>query len=233
MVTLCVLTFYCIILFSGQETLFSEMVGELPFMAPNVRPGYEAEDLVRIINVQTNTQTNPCIKSTLSSLCCITGFGCCYLWAKQLLIRDGEYGFARNNGHIEILMPGRHLLSSPFNSHISTVSTGEDIINVSPVSIVRVPLGTFGFALENGSPQILLPGVHVRVSAAFKFQQMRSATEELIEFGPIKILTVKSGGVRVCYAEGRVQIYNEGRFASLSFFSCCCLFLSLFSSLPV
>jgi len=35
----------------------------------------------------------------------------------------------------------------------------------------------------------------------------------LIEFGPIKLLTVKSGGVRVCYHAGKVEIFPEGRYA--------------------
>ena len=48
--------------------------------------------------------------------------------------------------------------------------------------------------------------------AAFKFSRFAKMDEELIEYGPIKFLIVKSGGVRVCYYDGRgmsdVQIIN-------------------------
>jgi len=35
----------------------------------------------------------------------------------------------------------------------------------------------------------------------------------LIELGPIKIFTVTSGCVRICYNSGKVEIYREGRYA--------------------
>ncbi len=33
------------------------------------------------------------------------------------------------------------------------------------------------------------------------------------QFGPIHIITVKTGGVRICYANGRVKVLPEGRYA--------------------
>jgi hypothetical protein len=59
----------------------------------------------------------------------------------------------------------------------------------------------------------MLPGLHVRKSAGFRFVQRKKTSDLLIEFGPIKLLTVLSGGVSVCYADGRVMIYSEGRYA--------------------
>jgi regulator of protease activity HflC (stomatin/prohibitin superfamily) len=59
----------------------------------------------------------------------------------------------------------------------------------------------------------LLPGVHARNSANWKFEEVKSIDNELIAFGPIKFLTVKSGAVRVCYLKGKVHIYPEGRYA--------------------
>jgi len=55
--------------------------------------------------------------------------------------------------------------------------------------------------------------VHVRNSVAFKFSACRAAVEELIEFGPVKFLTVNSGRVRICYDKGKVTIFGEGRYA--------------------
>jgi len=87
------------------------------------------------------------------------------------------------------------------------------LIETGPITIVRIPQGSFGFALHDGGPEVLLPGRHVRTTASFKFKEVKSLAVDLIVFGPIKLLTVKSGGVRVCYDKGRVQIYPEGRYA--------------------
>jgi len=42
---------------------------------------------------------------------------------------------------------------------------------------------------------------------------VESLQKDLIEHGPVKLLTVKSGGVRVCYHAGHVEIFPEGRYA--------------------
>jgi len=81
------------------------------------------------------------------------------------------------------------------------------------VTIVRIPDGSIGIATDNGIPQLLLPGRHVRTTAAFKFLSSPSLEDEVITVGPIKIFTVKSGGVRVCFNAGKVEIYPEGRYA--------------------
>lgn len=197
---------------AGIANTFTRTVGELPFMQPNARKGHEEEDLHRMINTEQKAQTPPALKCFLSTLCCMTGFGACYLCAKQTLVKDGMYAFSRHNQHVQILTPGRHILASPFNNMVAQFSSGDDVISVSPISIIRVQDGQLGFAFDNGQPQILLPGVHVRKSAAFKFQYMRDVTDTLIQFGPVKLLTVKSGGSRVCYSEGQVQIFEEGRY---------------------
>ena len=83
-------------------------------------------------------------------------------------------------------------------------------------------------------PEILLPGLHVRTSGAFRFTECLPVDREEVRFGPIKFLTVKSGmslvtlhrlhpvcsvtvigagGVRVCFLNGKVQIFKEGRYA--------------------
>jgi len=81
------------------------------------------------------------------------------------------------------------------------------------VWIVRVPQGKIGLAMNNAEPEILLPGVHVKNSANFKFDKLEAVDKDEIVYGPIKFLTVKSGYVRVCYWKGKVHIYPEGRYA--------------------
>jgi len=67
--------------------------------------------------------------------------------------------------------------------------------------------------LNDALPEILLPGLHVRNNAAFIFGSLQATDQELIEYGPIKLFSVRSGEVRICYDRGAVQIFKEGRFA--------------------
>ena len=183
----------------------------MPWKEPNVRLGYEKEDLYHHINAASAI---PCIISCpAQTLCCLTGVGCCYLWSKMQLIRQGEWGFTNNNGSYEILFPGRHYLSSPFNSYIKTVSQGDDYINAGPITILRVNKGEIGCGWDDGQPELLRPGRHVRNAASYKFIGKFPVTQNIITFGPIKIFVVKSGHVRVCYEKGSVMVYREGRYA--------------------
>mmetsp|Transcript_38108 Transcript_38108/g.74947 ORF Transcript_38108/g.74947 Transcript_38108/m.74947 type:complete len:521 (-) Transcript_38108:239-1801(-) len=190
---------------------FTATIGTMPFREPNVRSTHQKEDLHAYVN--KSHETNFLLKVAMRTVCCMTGIGCCYLLSKQTLIKEGEYGIAMNNGQPELLGPGRHMLSSPFNRIIRVVSSSEDNIVVSPISIIRVPQGYVGMAINNALPEVLLPGLHVRKSAGFKFVQTSSLAEQLISCGPVKILTVVSGTVRVCYDKGKVQIFTEGRYA--------------------
>jgi len=192
---------------------YTAYIGEIPFRDPNIRDGQEMEDLVKVINKDQGTQTPDACRCCLGSLCCLTGLGSLYLCYVQILIEQGEYGFSMNNGRPEILMPGRHTLLSPLNKFQGKFPALDDRIVVGQISIIRVPQGKLGFAHNNASPEVLLPGVHARNNANWKFVESKSIDNELIAFGPIKFLTVKSGAVRVCYLKGKVHIYPEGRYA--------------------
>jgi uncharacterized low-complexity protein len=55
--------------------------------------------------------------------------------------------------------------------------------------------------------------VHASNSATFQFVESKAIDQEVVAFGPIKFLTVRSGTERVCYRDGRVEIYKQGRYA--------------------
>lgn len=157
--------------------------------------------------INTTTLASGCCDSCMCFFCAISVIGGFYLCAKQTLVEQGTYGFALNNGKPHILMAGRHLLTSPLTSFERKVSVGENVIIFGPVSIIRVPAGSFGLAMvsamcatltllltvlslplcqNNSEPEILLPGVHCRTSAAFKFERIESVEKTEIQFGPIK-----------------------------------------------
>jgi regulator of protease activity HflC (stomatin/prohibitin superfamily) len=146
-------------------------------------------------------------------LCCMTGVGCPYVCCRQFLVSRGEYAVALNNGVPEIYFPGRHVLMSPLSELNGIYNSGSDRIVSGPLSIVRVPIGQCGLAFCDGLVQILLPGVHGYNNAAFRFQGLASLDSDLIAHGPIKIFIVRSGYERVCFDNGKVLIFKEGRYA--------------------
>ncbi len=109
------------------------------------------------------------------------GVGACYLCQKTVLIDQGEYGFSLNNGRYEFLPPGmgawlvfttefantpsvgRHFLVSPLNGFLNQYSVGLQLIQEGPISIVRVPMGSYGFAFHNAKPEVLF---HMHLTAA-------------------------------------------------------------------
>lgn len=200
---------------------FNRFIGEVPFVDPNV---HSPEDLEKIINKGSYTN-NSCGVSCGCLLCALTGVGLCYLCCSQKLIEQGELGFSVNNGRPEVLLPGRHLLISPLNRFNRTYTMAADLIEQYPITIVRVPVGSLGLAHDNAHPVVLLPGLHCMNDGNWRFikppgvgipqngNHCIRADQEVIDFGPIKFVTVKSGTVRVCYLRGKVHIFEEGRYA--------------------
>ena len=72
-------------------------------------------------DINLENETHGCIKYPLRALCCLTGIGCCYLVQKQVLIKEGEYGFAMNNGKPEILSTFAYIYEA-----LGITSTEED-----------------------------------------------------------------------------------------------------------
>ncbi len=55
-----------------------------------------------------------------------------------------------------------------------------------------------GLSMRNGRPVVLRPGRYVLLSPLHRFVEQKSINDDLIEFGPITVVTIKKVGVRVC-----------------------------------
>ena len=177
---------------------FSQTIGTIPFCRPNVRPGYELVDLDALINGPNSDDGGSC----LFYLCCCT----------MKLVDVGQYGFSMRSGVPHFYGNGRYFINNPFEEWINIYNAGDNLITVGPISIVRIPQGSLGFANNNSQPEVLLPGVHVRNDAAFKYVTSTDINNDTYQFGPLKLVTVRSGQVRVCYDQGKVCILHEGRY---------------------
>jgi hypothetical protein len=70
------------------------------------------------------------------------------------------------------------------------------------VTIVRVPEGSIGLAMNNTQHEILLPGTH----------WTESLDDQFFEYKQIKFLIVQIGFVRICYFNGKALVLSEGRY---------------------
>lgn len=196
--------------FREVESNFTMVLGDaLPWIKPNILASRdEMEQIKELIPPASSSSDWLC-----GALCCLTGLLAPYMCCKTHLIPEGRVGFSINSGQPAIMAPGWHMLSSPFNCFQEEVPINTSPLRVGPVTVVRVPQGHVGLAVDNTSLQLLMPGTHARSSGLFSFLRVESMSSQLIEFQQIKFLTVPTGFVRVCFLNGAVIALAEGRYA--------------------
>jgi regulator of protease activity HflC (stomatin/prohibitin superfamily) len=186
----------------------------LPFYEPNVRAGKEYEDIERLVNKEHGAKgadSNGLFWWLAASLPL-----CIPICSGATLIASGDLGLATDNGRQHVLKPGWHFLLRPFTGLKGKAHMVDTIIRHGQVTIIRVLQGQIGLAFNDSSPYLLLPGCHVFNSPVFRFQNIVSLSDALIQHGPITIFTVASGTVRVCYDSGQVKIFEAGRYGICS-----------------
>jgi regulator of protease activity HflC (stomatin/prohibitin superfamily) len=199
--------------FKSVNDFFTKIIGnEIPWQKPNISKDNEEKDLLAIIQNGKKTHMTCCDSLGVFG-CCLTGLGIIYDCRNVLLIHEGTYGLSMNAGKPELLTPGWHFLASPWNSLDNVYSTSTPLVKVGPVTIIRIPQGSIGFAMNNTEPEVLLPGTHCRNEGTFRFTNYYSLENRLITFGQIKFLIVKTGFVQVCYLQGVANVLYEGRYA--------------------
>ena len=182
----------------------------LPLTPPNISLDKDKEvaELSKIIGTSDSTSCDWCC----GVLCCLSIFGAPYFSKKLVLVPSGSYGFAMNSGVPQLLRPGWHFLASPLKGLSGTVEMSENPIIQGPVTIVRIPQGCIGTATDNTKLEILLPGTHCRNSGTFKYSETYPLNNKTIEFSQIKILTILTGNVQICYDVGKATILKEGKY---------------------
>lgn len=182
----------------------------LPLTPPNIslNQDKEVEELSRIIGTSDSTTADWCC----GICCCLSLLGAPYFKKKLVLVPSGSYGFAMNSGVPQLLRPGWHFLASPLKGLSGTVEMSMNPIIQGPVTIVRIPQGCIGTAIDNTKLEILLPGTHCRNSGTFKYSKTFQLNNDQINFNQIKILTILTGTVQICYDVGKATILKEGKY---------------------
>ncbi|ELR20718.1 SPFH domain / Band 7 domain containing protein [Acanthamoeba castellanii str. Neff] len=99
-------------------------------------------------------------------------------------IKKGQLGLSWKNGETIILEPGRHILVAP---HVfqEAKDIGAPYIELGPIKRIIVNEGQVGISYDTGKLEVLLPGLHIRTSPTFRFQEFVSVRR----LEPLKVNT--------------------------------------------
>ena len=78
-------------------------------------------------------------------------------------------------------------------------------------TIVIVEQGYIGYAMDNGQPVLLPPGIHVWTSDSRHFVNSYPLDDHIIKLGPYTILTVDEGYAAVTKNNGKMTILDGGK----------------------
>ena len=92
------------------------------------------------------------------------------------------------NGETIILEPGRHILVAP---HVfqEAKDIGAPYVELGPIKRIIVNEGQVGISYDTGKLEVLLPGLHIRTSPTFRFQEFVSVQEQVRRLEPLKVNT--------------------------------------------
>lgn len=116
------------------------------------------------------------------------------------------------NGEGHFLLEGRYFVEQARLVLKSSQSLTDEYVCAGTRHRIVVPRGKLGLALEGGEPVLYEPGsVHLVNSALFEYRGSVDVTQQLVEHGSLKIVTVKDGQVGVTYDNGALELFKTGR----------------------
>jgi len=124
-------------------------------------------------------------------------------------------------GHVGLLMddknqylfaqPGMHNIASHFTRVVGPPRMLTDTIVHGNRTIVIVEQGFIGYAMDNGQPALLPPGIHVWTSESLFYQKSVPLNDHIITLGPYTLLTVDEGYAAVTQNNGKQCVLSGGK----------------------
>jgi hypothetical protein len=148
------------------------------------------------------------------------GYYCCPIGGMM------AYGFTHTElfvpaGHVGLMMddqnrylfaqPGMHNIRSCFTRQVETPKALRTHIKHGNRTIVVVEQGYIGYAMDNGHPILLPPGIHVWTSESLYFERSVPLDDHVIFLGPYTILTVDEGYAAVTQNNGKQMVLAGGQ----------------------
>ena len=116
------------------------------------------------------------------------------------------------NGDGHFLLEGRHTINQARLKIEAMRTLTDEYVSAGTRHRIIVPRGKLGLALEQGEPVIYEPGsMHLVNSPLFQYKMSVDVTQQVINHGSLKIVTVNDGQVGITYNNGVLELFQTGR----------------------
>mmetsp|Transcript_15806 Transcript_15806/g.28487 ORF Transcript_15806/g.28487 Transcript_15806/m.28487 type:complete len:472 (+) Transcript_15806:164-1579(+) len=138
----------------------------------------------------------------------------CYDFAHtELTVPAGEVGLLVTDENDYIFaQPGMHNIASWFIQPIGGCRRVDAQTNIlhGNRTIVTVEQGTVGYAMDQGQPVLLPPGLHSWKSETMRFVRAYDLSAHVVEIGPYTLVTVDEGYAAITQNNGCQQVLAGG-----------------------
>merc|ERR1719230_2447277 len=108
------------------------------------------------------------------------------------------------------MQPGMHNIKSIFMRQTKDPQTLRGHIQHGNRTIVIIEQGYIGYAMDNGQPVLLPPGIHVWTSESLYFMNQVPLNDHMVELGPYTLVTVDEGYAAVTQDNGKQRVLKGG-----------------------
>lgn len=162
------------------------------------------------VDIQRNTshKDNMWMKCQYGHYCCCPFYS---ILRREFFVPAGHVGLLKNErDEYFFAQPGMHNVDGLFWTFEEVVALRGHIEH-GDRTIAIVEQGYVGYAMDNGQPVLLPPGLHVWKSDSLYFQRSYPLDDHIIKLGPYTILTVDEGYAAVTQNNGKMSILDGGK----------------------
>merc|ERR1719156_424386 len=108
------------------------------------------------------------------------------------------------------MQPGMHNIQSCFMRMVGEPKPLRGHIQHGNRTIVIIEQGYLGYAMDNGQPVLLPPGIHVWTSESLFFIKPVKLDDHIVDLGPMTVVTVDEGYAAVTQNNGKQCVLPGG-----------------------
>jgi regulator of protease activity HflC (stomatin/prohibitin superfamily) len=168
------------------------------------------EEIFTGIDIKSNTdhKNNIKLRCMYGGYCFPCIYGCTHT---ELFVPAGHVGLLMDEQNRYLFaQPGMHNIASCFTRVVEQPKSLRGTIQHGNRTIVVVEQGYIGYAMDNGQPILLPPGIHVWTSESLMFQKSVALNDHVIVLGPYTLLTVDEGYAAVTQNNGKQVVLPGG-----------------------
>jgi len=171
------------------------------------------DDIFTGRDLTANTDARQNIMERMHYGWCIPGLGCCLYDSThtEMFVPAGHVGLLMDASNRYLFaQPGMHNIRSMFIRKSGNPVPLRKHIRHGNRTIVIIEQGFIGYAIDNGQPKLLAPGIHVWTSESMDFVRSLPLNDHIITLGPYTLVTVDEGYAAVTQNNGKMVILEGG-----------------------